>query len=194
MPGSVLPQAHRGHQAPREPSRPCGLQQEPEPHILLGFISRVEVNFLIYYLCAFPFPSSSLFSLCLEETPATKNQPQKPKPSLNPPRLPRCFREKVHGKNTFWPLVCSEMTELSGEMGILLCTRAAAEAESSRAPGVSGCLIYIKFLQGVETGYSVCFYHQEICEVPRQSWGGGGFPVDERKLSLPFYSYAFRKL
>lgn len=38
------------------------------------------------------------------------------------------------------------------------------------------------------------FNFRKSVRFPGQSWRGGGFPIDERKLSLPFYSYAFRKL
>lgn len=77
----------------------------PNPLFLLGFISRLGVNFLIYYPLRLSFPLF-IFILCLEETPATKNQPPEAKakpdaPSASPllpgqnslKETPRFYRE-----------------------------------------------------------------------------------------------------
>ena len=111
-----------------------------EPLILLGFISRVGVNFLIYYpLClSFPF---FIFILCLEETPATKNQPPEAKTKPDSPSAsPLLPRESPLKKI---PCLYREDRTQRGN-GDLLCTEAASEAESSKALGVHAALFILK--------------------------------------------------
>lgn len=66
-----------------------------EPLILLGFISTVGVNFLIYYPLCLSFPSSSL-SRAWKRPQQPRTSLQRPRPSLTLPQLPLHFQEKVH--------------------------------------------------------------------------------------------------
>lgn len=171
------------------------------PLILLGFISRIRVNFLIYYtLCLAP-PPSSLSCCAWKRPPPTKNQPPRGQDQARH-SLGFLFASKRKFTEKKIPCLYKEDRTQWGN-GDLLSIKAASEAESSKALGVSCCLIYIngriKFFQGVETGRGVCFLLLEIYEVPRAELEKGGefdgFPIDEQKLSLFFFnSYAFRKL
>lgn len=97
-------------------SCPRGLQQWPDPLFLLGFISRLGVNFLIYYPLCLSFPLFVFILLCLEETPAPKNQPPEAKakpdtpsasaslPGQTSPKKHRiCTEDRTHGEGIFMP-------------------------------------------------------------------------------------------
>lgn len=68
----------------------------PKPPVQLGFVSRIGVNVRIYYCPCLACPHPLILMLCLEETPQTDTRLQKLRPSVNLPRPPLGFQEKVH--------------------------------------------------------------------------------------------------
>lgn len=124
----------------------------------IHFQNQGEFPYLLYPV---PPPAPFIFILlCLEETPPTKNQPPEAKTKPDTPSASPLLPRENSLKKKKIPCLYKEDRTQRGN-GALLSTKAASEAESSKALGVSCCLIYIngriKFLQGVETGHSVCF-------------------------------------
>lgn len=73
------PQAHSGWGGPGTDPAHMVSNNSPKPPVLSRLISRIGVNFLIYYCLWLSFPPLYPISLYLEETPGTKNQPPEAK-------------------------------------------------------------------------------------------------------------------
>lgn len=113
----------------------------PKPLILLGFISRIGVNFLIYCPLCLSFPFFIFILLCLEEAPATKNHPPEAKTKPDTPSASPLLPGENSVKKYF---VYTEKTELSREMGIFYAPKQLLKQKAARLLMFHAALFILK--------------------------------------------------
>lgn len=142
------------------------------------------MNFLIYYRLFILSPLHPI-SLCLEEIPATKNQPPEAKTKPDSPSAsPLLPEENSLKKKIPSGFVFIQGPELSGKMEIFYAPKLLMEQKVAGLLVFHAALFILKeeFLQGVVTGHVLVFNFRKSVKFPE----GGKFPIDEQKLSLLF--------